>query len=77
MFIIGQYDNAFCPETEAGANCGTGWTQNVTSIAKGLYPDAKAVSAYSIPDVGHCWNYHFRAQEGFKIVHGWLKEHLY
>jgi hypothetical protein len=71
LVITGQYDRIFCPTSTH--NCGSGWSTFLES-SKSLYPAASSFDGYAQPGAGHCWNFHYNAQDGFGVAHDWLAQ---
>jgi pimeloyl-ACP methyl ester carboxylesterase len=72
LVISGQQDSVFCSPLGTTVGECVGAT-NYLSTTGSLYPRAE-YSWYSVPDAGHCWQFHYSALEGFRISHQWLAD---
>lgn len=74
LVVTGQEDNIFCNPTGLQAtpgNCGSGSTGLLAQMAT-LYPVASNYTWISVPEAGHCWQFHYSALAAFGQVHDWL-----
>jgi hypothetical protein len=74
MVVTGQRDQLFCNPTATSltpADCGG--PNGILAQTASLYPAASNYTFAEMPNMGHCWQLHRRAVEGFEKVHDWLE----
>jgi pimeloyl-ACP methyl ester carboxylesterase len=76
LTITGQQDTLFCGTTalpiDGPGQC-VGGPVNYLAGTADLYPNAQ-YWWWNVPNAGHCWHFHYSAQQGFAVTHDWLAD---